>query len=191
MWQQSRWRKYVEALFCFLFIIAIGLLIWAKKMDITERTKLHIKKHEGLRLKAYYDTKNVLTWGYGTNLEVPLRPEFMKRLVNDGPTLQLAEDVFDYRYEDAVKIARRYVARGGVDWDELTPVRQSVLINMAYNLGAKRLFKFKQTLIAIKNKDWVKMGIEMRNSEWWRKDAHTRAEQLAQMAETNKWSEDL
>ena len=76
-----------------------------------------IKEHEGLRLQPYLDTVGKMTVGYGHNLD------------DRGISLAVAELMLKEDYEEAEKQAQNLV------WfDELTNVRQDVVIMMIFNL---------------------------------------------------------
>ena len=62
-------------------------------------------------------------------------------------------------------------------WDTYPGEVQEILINMMFNLGRPRLSKFKNFKKAVDAGDWVKAGIEGRDSLWW-KQVGNRAERL-------------
>ena len=53
------------------------------------------------------------------------------------------------------------------NFDELSEVRQRVLVDMAFNLGRKRLLKFRLTRAAIERRDWARAADEMVDSHWF------------------------
>jgi lysozyme len=113
-----------------------------------------IKIDEGLRLTPYLDTENILTIGYGRNLEhngiTESEAEHMLR--ND---LRVAE-------EDAVSFVTSTV------WQQLDAPRRAVLINMAFNLGLTRLSKFKKFKQALHDHDYHEAARQMLDSRWSR-----------------------
>ena len=69
----------------------------------------------------------------------------------------------------------------------LDDVRKAVLINMCYNLGISRLMKFKNTIAAIKDRNWNEAAIEMVNSNW-ADQVGVRAKELSRMMATGEWT---
>ena len=51
-------------------------------------------------------------------------------------------------------------------WNRLSPIRQDVLINMAYNLGIEGLMKFKVTLSMIEAGRYEEAARQMLQSKW-------------------------
>ena len=51
---------------------------------------------------------------------------------------------------------------------ELSPIRQTVIISMVFQLGVRGFLKFKNTIKAIKNNDFEEACIQMRDSRAYR-----------------------
>src|SRR5574343_395771 len=111
-------------------------------MDTKKYTKAielaveQLKIDEGCRLTAYQDTVGVWTIGYGHTGGVKKGDKITQKDADDfllADTLQAAVDASSLP----------------VGFDGLNAVRQSVLINMCFNLGKTRLLAFKRTLLAI------------------------------------------
>jgi len=123
-----------------------------------------LKRHEGLRLKPYRCSENVLTIGYGHNLE-------------QGITQEQADALFFFDVADAIS-----------DLDEFFPIfkkeldkkRYWVLVNMVFNLGISRFAKFKNMIQALKEKDYNKAADEMLDS-LWAKQVGNRAIELSEI----------
>ncbi|MBS3953644.1 MAG: glycoside hydrolase family protein [Methylomicrobium sp.] len=130
-----------------------------------------LKRHEGLRLNPYQCTANKLTIGYGRNLE------------DQGITLQEAQTLLE---NDIFRVTHE-LKRGIPLWDEIDSVRQDVLINMAFNLGTRRLLNFKKTLAFIRTKDYASAAKEMLNSKW-AKQVGNRAAELSKQMRTGRYS---
>jgi len=111
-----------------------------------------IKFHEGLRLKPYVCPAGKLTIGYGRNIEDCGITKYEAELL-------LAHDItaVESELQDKLKF-----------WATLDPVRQAVLINMAFNMGVNGLMKFKKTLVMVGNGDYSDAAIEMMDSRWAR-----------------------
>jgi lysozyme len=65
----------------------------------------------------------------------------------------------------------------------LDPVRARVLQNMAFNLGIDGLLGFKNTLSAVKAKNWAAASQGMLSSRW-AEQVGARAQRLAKMMRT-------
>jgi lysozyme len=121
-----------------------------------------LKRHEGLRLKPYRDIVNVLTIGYGRNLDANgiRESEAEMMLRND------VDEVIKQVYE-------------ALPWVEtLNDARKSVIFNMTFNLGLAGLLKFKGTLAAIQSGDYATASTRMLSSKWAGQVGH-RATELA------------
>lgn len=129
-----------------------------------------IKRHEGLRLKPYRCTSGKLTIGYGRNLE------------DSGISLSEANGML---IEDVCSVSIDLRAR--ISWFErLNEARQGVLINMAFNLGAAGLLKFKKMLSSAELGDFESAADEMLDSRW-AKQVGKRANELARQMRTGKY----
>ena len=71
-------------------------------------------------------------------------------------------------------------------FEELDEVRQGVLLNMAYQMGVVGLLKFKNTLAAIKARQYTAASVGMLDSLWARQTPE-RAERLATQMRTGVW----
>jgi lysozyme len=127
-----------------------------------------IIRHEGLKLKPYIDTVGKWTIGVGHNLSD-------KPLSKDAVLFILADDIHD-AVQDAKSCCSVY--------DELSAVRQMVLVDMAFNLGKARLMAFVRFWNAIHKSDWDEAGEQMLDSKW-AIQVGSRAIELALMMRTN------
>lgn len=117
-----------------------------------------IMKHEGFKPRVYTDTTGHLTIGYGHNLQARDISE------NSGGVI-LDDDIAWF----APKLSQLLDF-----YDDLTPNRKAVLIDMAYNLGLQGLLDFKEMLQAIRKKNYNEAADQMLKSKW--------AEQVGQRA---------
>ena len=62
---------------------------------------------------------------------------------------------------------------------------QHVLVNMCFNLGANRLSKFKNMLLACREHNWEQMAAEMENSRWYSQVGRRSRELQASVLDTN------
>jgi lysozyme len=132
-----------------------------------------IKKHEGCSLKPYVDTVGVITIGYGRNIQ------------HNGITQDEADYLFMQDYANAKVDALKFV--GDAYWPALSDGRQAVIIDMAFNLGAKRLNNFVGFRQALREGRWLDAARHMRSSLWF-VQVKKRAQRLTKMMETGKWS---
>jgi lysozyme len=129
--------------------------------------------HEGCRLTVYKDTVGVETIGWGRNLRVGLSEEEALFLLKN----------------DLARV-RRELEKALPWFDTLSPVRQAVLQDMAYNLGLRGLLGFKQTLEYIRTGHYEEASKAMVKSKW-SKQVGQRAQRLASMMRTDCWPEDV
>ena len=74
-------------------------------------------------------------------------------------------DLFDEDMAEAVQCAASWLSKV---WYKLGNTRQSVIADMAFNLGCSRLKQFRKMKAAIEKQDYTKAAAEMRNSRWCR-----------------------
>jgi len=110
-----------------------------------------LERHEGLRLKPYLDTVGKLTVGYGRNLE----------------DVGISRDEADFMLDNDIDQVERQLETID-EYRDLDPVRQTVIANMAFNLGFAGLMGFKNMWSAIDRRDWDRAAKEMLNSKWAR-----------------------
>lgn len=124
-----------------------------------------IQRHEGLRAKPYTDTVGKLSIGVGRNL------------TDRG----LSESEVDFLYENDLDIAYMTAKNIiGARFEDLTPRRQAVIVDMAFNLGFGRLRGFVKMITAVQEGRYAEAKAEMLNSEW-ATQVGGRAKELAQM----------
>jgi lysozyme len=125
-----------------------------------------VKQSEGYRPMPYRDTVGVETIGYGCALTVGWPEPFAAAVCK----LQL-------------EMAESECAANIIGWADLDFMRQSVLIEMAFNLGYSKLSQFHDLMRAIKNKDWKAAAEAMLDSRW-AIQVKGRAVRLARLMET-------
>lgn len=128
--------------------------------------RLQLKRHEGLSLKPYKCTAGMLTIGYGRNL-------------SNGISQEVAEIMLDEDIATALRDAKAFAAEA---WEKLNVARKAVLINMAFNLGRDRLFKFVMFRGALRQHNYEYAAKRMRVSLWY-KQVKGRGEELAMQME--------
>lgn len=126
-----------------------------------------LKRDEGVKTKPYRDTVGKLSIGVGRNLDdVGVSAEEI--------SLMLTNDIL--RTEVALDLSLPW-------WRTLDPVRQRVILNMAFNMGVAGLLTFNNTLAAVKRGDYAAAAIGMAASKW-ATQVHDRAARLIKMMQT-------
>ena len=129
-----------------------------------------LKRDEGLELHPYPDTNGYLTIGFGRNL------------TSNGISEYEAEILLSHDVNTAI-----VGVLNAFPWvNTLSPARQGVVYNMAFNLGLTKLKGFKNTLKAMERGDWAAAAKGMRQSLWARQ-VKGRAERLARQLESDTW----
>lgn len=125
---------------------------------------------ENGRFMPYRDSEDLLTIGYGICIELT------------GLTANEA----DYLLRNRVELAEAE-CRGAFSWfTNLDLVRQSVIVNMAYNLGLPKLRKFKKTIDHMEHGNYAAAAVEMLDSRWATQVGY-RADELSEMMRTGEW----
>ena len=137
---------------------------------LMNRIKAQLVRHEGLRLKPYRCTAGKLTIGIGRNLED-------RGISQKEAYVMLERDILDFEQQLLNEIPDVY---NGLD-----EVRQSVLLNMCFNLGIKGLLEFKNTLAFIDAGDWERAANGMLASKW-AKQVGKRAIELSELMRKGK-----
>lgn len=129
---------------------------------ISEQLCEQIKRHEGLRLRAYQDSLGVWTIGYGRNLQ---ELDIDETLANRW----LLEDIWKAKQDvlNAFQFSRT-----------LDSARQDALVNMAFNMGITRLKGFKKMLAALEEGNYEQAASEVLDSNY-AKQVGSRAIEIA------------
>lgn len=140
----------------------------------------YLKAEEGLRLKAYKDTEGVWTVGYGTSLRA--------MGLTDATAAEM--EITRFQAEDYLR-AEAAKALAGVEaaflwWHDLDPVRQAIIVAMAYQLGLNGVRGFKRFIAALQAKDFRIASAEMMASKWARQTPN-RAARAALMMRNGRW----
>jgi lysozyme len=133
-----------------------------------DRAKLtkQLIEHEGMRLKPYKCTAGKLTIGVGRNLE-------SNGILTDEAFLMLDNDISICEF-DMNKLF--------YDFMEFPENVKLVLIDMRFQLGPSGFRKFKNMIIAAKEKDWSEMVMQMKDSAWYNQ-VPNRAQELIRMVQ--------
>jgi len=134
-----------------------------------------IRKHEGLKLKAYPDTEGYLTIGYGHCLDAHNEKD------PGSITQEQADKYFETDFAETVKICETVVPH----WVDLDEVRKAALLDLTF-VVAWGLLKFVKLLSAVKCQDWERASAEVLNSKWARQ-VGKRSKEVAWMLKTGEW----
>lgn len=128
-----------------------------------------IKKHEGFRKNMYQCSQGFNTIGYGLNLDA-------------GISRGLAEAILQYQ----VSVVKTQCMDSFPWFHELDEVRQSVVLDMVYNLGLDGFKRFKKTIDYIEHGLYLSAGEEMLDSLWARQ-VGSRAIRLYEMMQSGEY----
>src|ERR1041385_4906229 len=131
-------------------------------MDMN-RMKAQLHLHESEKLKPYYDTVGKLTIGVGRNLT----------------DVGISRDESDYLLTNDINEVLGFINAHFPWWKTLDEVRQRVIVDMTFNLGAK-ILQFQSFLKAVSDKRWHDASEHMLNS-LWAQQVKTRATRLSEM----------
>ena len=133
------------------------------------KTIVMVKKHEGYRSLAYKCSEGYNTIGYGFNLD-------------NGMSERIASMILmEQLYELELTLEQRY------NWFSLLdPVRNSVILNMCFNLGLAGFNTFRKTIEYLESEDYLLAADEMMDSKW-AEQVGDRAGELAEMMRTGEW----
>jgi lysozyme len=129
--------------------------------------------HEGRVPWAYHDSLGFLTIGIG-------------HLIDRRKGGKLPDPIIDALFDYDLKQHSEELFRA-LPWArDLDPVRQAVLIDMAFNLGISGLLGFHNTLGAVRDKRWQDAARGMLASKW-ATQVGRRASRLSGMMLTGEW----
>ena len=119
--------------------------------------KKRIKKNEGFSLKPYKDQLGYLTIGYG-HLILPNETYLLKNKTNK-PQLN---SIFDQDFERALGDYKRFIKQKHHNRKD-----KELLIEMTYQMGAKRVLKFKKLISNMQKNKKHLVCFEMMDSLWY------------------------
>lgn len=129
----------------------------------------HLEWAEGRRNFPYEDSVGKLTIGIGRNLD------------DRG----LSDDEIDMLCNNDIAIVLSH-AETLLYWNSLDSVRQLVVADMIFNLGATRFRGFVKTNAALTRLDYDEAADEMKDSRWYRQTGR-RAKKLVEAMRTGEW----
>jgi len=127
-----------------------------------EELRRSLEVEEGVLYKVYLDPLGLKTCGIG-HLCLEGEPEF--DMEPDEPvSAERVEALFEKDMKTAIGDARQIVS----GFDDLPDEVQLVLVEMAFNLGAPRLSKFKRMIRHVNERRFADAAVEMMDSKWAR-----------------------
>jgi len=160
-------------------------------MKITDAMVERIKSHEGYKVTPYKDTVGKWTVGYGRNLEDnPLTPaEVIKLFGKTRFHSTVDAEIFfeDLLIRDIEKHAEELQDRLAI-FPMCSTNEQTVLIDMAFNLGVPTLLSFKGMLHSLDNEDQVQAAVELLDSKY-AEQVKTRAVDNAKLLAGGRYQE--
>ena len=142
-----------------------------------------IIRHEGVRLVAYTDSVGHWTVGVGHNCDAwPLDPDQW-----EGDGVISPETCDDLLSADIARCMGPLVAACTPWFQTLDPVRQAVLVDMAFNLGPEKLLTWHHTIGCVAAGDYEGAATNMMASEPWASQVGKRATELASMMRSGEW----
>lgn len=150
---------------------AAGLRGWV--VGVNEKLRAQLIRDEGVVAHAYQDSRGFWTIGVGHLIDERKGGSLPQAII---------DDILDY---DIEKHANALIKK--FPWvTDLDPIRQAVLVNMAFNLGVDGLAQFTQTLAAVRSGDYESAFMHMLNSAW-ATQVGIRATRLATQMRTGEW----
>jgi lysozyme len=132
--------------------------------------KARLSRTEGRRNRPYVDTVGKVTIGIGHNLS------------DKGISDKIVDALFEEDIQEAVTGAETLPI-----FDKLDAVRQTVIVDMVFNMGIDSVREFKNTLMLLGQGNWEKAADAMLNSHW-ATQVGNRAIELAKIIRTGEIS---
>lgn len=133
-----------------------------------------LREDEGEVLHEYKDSQGFSTIGIGV-------------LIDQRKGGGITTEESSYLFNNRLTAKRNDLSRRWPTFSKLDPVRQGVLLNMAYQMGVDGLLAFKKALAAVSVGNYAEAATEMLDSKWATKDSPNRAKRLAEQMRTGVW----
>ena len=168
---KKNYKKYI--------IIGAVLLLLLMKTN-TSTAETIIKKFEGKRLKAYKDSANIYTIGYGTTYNIDeKRPVISTDVINDETALRWLKIAI----QDKVK-AIKEIVKVSINQNQLDS-----LTSLAYNIGLGN-FK-KSTLVKLLNAGENKQKVSEQFLRWNKATVNGKLVELVGLTNRRKLEQEL
>ncbi|QWR78561.1 glycoside hydrolase family protein [Candidatus Magnetomonas plexicatena] len=167
-------------------------------MDFYKTLQNMLIRHEGLKLKAYKDTKGYLTIGVGRNLDTKGVSETEADSIESGLSVNdvltkiklsgINRETAMFLLENDIHDCEIQLKHHLSFYETLSDVRKIVLIDMCFNMGIGVLLGFKQTLHDIEVGNYESASRQMLQSQW-AAQVHGRAMELSKMIKNDSIAE--
>lgn len=122
-----------------------------------------IKSNEGFSYKVYKDSLGIETIGYGRNIKTfPLSDLELEKIDSEKGYRKRDATLWTY---DLIKQLDNSL-NSKIWYNKQNDVRKAVILDMAYNLGLEKLFKFKKMILALNTEEFSNASSEMLESKW-------------------------
>lgn len=138
-------------------------------MQMLMRDEGSVKDMQGNHI-PYQCPADKLTIGYGRNIE----------------ERGITEDEALYLLNNDIALCKAEIVKNLPIYARLDDARQTVLVNMCFNLGMPTLLTFKRFITALSAGDYESAAREMLDSKWARQ-VGARAIRLADMMRSGQW----
>jgi lysozyme len=159
------------------------------KYDRDELVKM-VALHEGIVLSVYQDHLGINTVGIGRNLDDRGITDgellFMNKTIDDVYDSGLTEEEAYYLCMNDIAIVEKELLDSKPIVNQLSAVRQMVLVDMAFNMGVPRLRLFKNMWMAIEKVNYPLACEEMIDSRW-ASQVGNRAMKLSLAMKNGEW----
>ncbi len=119
--------------------------------------KVRIKKNEGFSIRPYKDQLGYFTIGYG---HLILSND--SHLIKNKSSRAHLEEIFIKDFNNAVEDYKKLIKQKSHNIKD-----EELLIEMVFQMGAKRVLRFKKLLLNMKNNKKHLVCFEMMNSLWY------------------------
>lgn len=142
-----------------------------------------IRRHEGLRLKAYRDTAGKLTVGYGFNLEAADAKAICSVLKLDYEEIRNGYPITEAQADAILDLQLGMVNAQAKtlfpNFAQMPCDVQSVVQDLIFNLGLGGFSKFHDTIASLKVGDWAGAADHLSDSLWFRQVGSRAVEDVA------------
>jgi GH24 family phage-related lysozyme (muramidase) len=135
--------------------------------------------YEGYKAQPYKDTRGLWTVGEGTCLETnPIGGKDWKYLLDMGMvTVSLSGAGARYLLRSKIAAELAELARTYQGFSALPDLAQTLLLEMAYQLGTAKLLTFTTFNNYVRSAQWARAAGDARTTEWY-KQTPQRAEKI-------------
>lgn len=140
-----------------------------------------LRRDEGVRRFPYLDSRG--NWSIGCGHNIAADPQMLVKL-DELKRTGIDDATIDQLLQEDVGRTEVRLDRDIPWWRQLDDVRQDVMVNLAFNLGADKLATWKHTLADIQAGRFKAAEIDLENDQPWASQVHARAQRLALQMET-------